>query len=56
LKNDGFQTEVMQKLNSLGAAGWELISAEGLNESSIFWKASDTVEILFLLKRKILEQ
>jgi hypothetical protein len=53
LKKDAFQTQVMEKLNELGSQGWELITAEGLNEGSIFWKVSETVDILFLLKRKI---
>jgi hypothetical protein len=44
--------EVMAKLNALGAQGWELITAEGLNEGSVFWRVSETVDLLFLLKRK----
>ncbi|MDB5232948.1 MAG: hypothetical protein JWN76_3753 [Chitinophagaceae bacterium] len=53
LKNANFQAEVMTTLNNLGAEGWELITAEGLSEGSILWKVSETVDILFLFKRKI---
>ena len=40
-------------LNKLGAEGWELITAEGLSEGSIFWRVSETVDILLLFKRRI---
>ncbi len=53
LKKEGFQTELMATLNGLGAEGWELITAEGLNEGSIFWRVSETVDILLLFKRKV---
>jgi len=52
LKKKGFQTELMATLNGHGAEGWELISAEGLSEGSIFWKLSETVEILLFFKRR----
>lgn len=53
LKKEKFQMELMEKLNTVGAEGWELITVEGLNEGSIFWRVSETVDLLFLLKRKI---
>jgi hypothetical protein len=53
LKKEGFQIELMDTLNSLGAEGWELITAEGLSEASIFWRVSETVDILLLFKRRI---
>jgi hypothetical protein len=52
LKRENFQSELMDTLNNLGGDGWELINAEGLNEGSIFWKVSETVDILFFFKRK----
>ena len=53
LKETAFQTQVMEKFNLLGAEGWELITAEGLNEGSVFWRVSETVDILFMFKRKL---
>ena len=53
LKKEGFQVELMDTLNNLGAEGWELITAEGLSEGSIFWRVSETVDILLLFKRRI---
>ncbi len=53
LKKEGFQTELMATLNGLGAEGWELITAEGLSEASIFSRVSQTVDILLLFKRRI---
>ena len=52
LKRKNFQLELMEKLNQLGDESWELISTEGLNQGSIFWKVGETVDILFLFKRK----
>jgi hypothetical protein len=52
LKREGFQAELIERLNELGNEGWELINAEGLNEASVFSRAAETVEVLFLLKRK----
>ena len=52
LNKDGFQIELMETLNNLGAEGWELITAEGLSEGSIFWRVSETTEILLLFKRR----
>jgi len=53
LKKENFQMELMEKLNALGAQGWELINAEGLNEGSVFWKVGETVDILFFFKRRL---
>ena len=53
LKKEGFQSELIATLNDLGAEGWELITAEGLSEGSIFWRVSETVDILLLFKRRI---
>ncbi len=52
LKRGSFQEELMSTLNKLGEDSWELINVEGLNESSIFWKVGETVDLLFLFKRK----
>lgn len=52
LDKEGFQIELMETLNNLGAEGWELITAEGLSEGSIFWRVSETTEILLLFKRR----
>ncbi|MGV3587593.1 MAG: DUF4177 domain-containing protein [Adhaeribacter sp.] len=52
LKRENFQSELMNTLNNLGDDGWELINAEGLNESSIFWQVGETVDILLFFKRK----
>jgi hypothetical protein len=52
LKRENFQEELMGKLNKLGDESWELISIEGLTEGSIFWQVGETVDILFLFKRK----
>jgi hypothetical protein len=52
LGSESFEQELMEKLNNLGDKGWELISIEGLTEGSLFWKVSETVDILFLFKRK----
>lgn len=48
----GFQEELMEKLNELGAEGWELITVEGMNEGSVFFPVGETVCILFVFKRK----
>ena len=53
IKQDGFQLELMGKLNELGADGWELITIEGMNEGSVFFRVSETVDVLFVFKRKI---
>jgi hypothetical protein len=52
LKRESFQEELMEKLNALGDDSWELISIEGLTEGSIFWKVGETVDVLFIFKRK----
>jgi hypothetical protein len=52
LKKENFQAELMETLNDLGENSWELISAEGLTEGSLFWKVGETVDILFFFKRK----
>jgi hypothetical protein len=52
LRRENFQAELMEKLNKLGDESWELINAEGLNEASFFWKVGETVDILFIFKRK----
>jgi hypothetical protein len=43
----------MGNLKKLGAEGWELITIEGMNEESVFFRVSETVDILFVFKRKI---
>lgn len=53
IKRDGFQLELMGKLNDLGAEGWELITIEGMNEGSVFFRVSETVDVLFVFKRKM---
>lgn len=52
LKRESFQVELIERLNELGDEGWELINAEGLNEASLFNRVAETVEVLFLMKRK----
>jgi hypothetical protein len=52
LRRETFQTELMETLNNLGEDSWELINIEGLTEGSIFWKVGETVDILFIFKRK----
>jgi len=51
LKKETFQSELLEKLNALGDEGWEIISAEGLNDSSMFWHVAETREIIFIFKR-----
>jgi hypothetical protein len=53
IKQDGFQLELMGMLNELGAEGWELITIEGMNEGSVFFRVSETVDVLFVFKRKM---
>ena len=53
IKQDGFQLELMGKLNDLGAEGCELITIEGMNEGSVFFRVSETVDVLFVFKRKM---
>jgi hypothetical protein len=53
IKRDGFQQELMEKLNELGAEGWELITIEGMNEGSVFFRVSETVDVMFVFKRRI---
>jgi len=43
----------MGNLNELGAEGWELITIEGMNEGSVIFRVNETVNILFVFKRKI---
>lgn len=52
-KKEGFQQELMEKLNKLGSEGWELITIEGMNEGSMFFPVGETVNILFVFKRKM---
>ena len=52
LKRENFQTELIETFDKLGNDSWELINVEGLNEGSIFWKVGETVDILFIFKRK----
>ncbi len=52
LGEETFQVELMNKLNELGEQGWEVVTAEGLSEGSLFWKVSETVDILLFFKRK----
>ena len=40
IKQNGFQVELMGNLNKLGAEGWELITIEGMNEGSVFFRVS----------------
>ena len=53
LKRESFQAELMETLNNFGNQGWEIISVEGINEGSVFWRVSETVDLLLFLKRKI---
>lgn len=53
LKKEAFQGELINTLNNLGAEGWELINAEGLNEGTVFLNGSETVDILLFFKRSI---
>jgi len=53
MKRSSFQAELIEKLNELGAESWELVGTEGLNEGSIFWRVGETVDILFLFKRRL---
>jgi hypothetical protein len=53
LKKVKFQEEMLSKFNELGKEGWELISAEGLSETSVFLKATETVEIIYVFKRQL---
>lgn len=52
-KKEEFQLNLMEKLDELGAERWELIAIEGMNEGSVFFRVSETVNVLFLFKRKI---
>ncbi len=53
LKKEAFQIEMLDKFNSLGAIGWELVNAEGIIDASIFWRVGQTKEVLFTFKREI---
>jgi hypothetical protein len=53
IRRENLQAELMDKLNTLGADGWELIAIEGMTEGSIFSRVSATVDVLFILKRRI---
>jgi hypothetical protein len=53
LAKENFQSELISTLNDLGSEGWEIISVEGINEGSIFWRVSETVDLLLFLKRKL---
>lgn len=52
LKSESFQSELMEKLNGLGNEGWELITIEGITENNIMWRVGETVDLLFILKRR----
>ena len=52
LKKETFQTEMVDKFNELGSEGWELVSTEGIIEGSIFWRVSQTIEIIYHFKRQ----
>ncbi|GAB2817144.1 DUF4177 domain-containing protein [Ferruginibacter profundus] len=52
MKKDSFQTEMLDRFNELGNEGWEIISAEGLNGSSMLWKVAETTELIFIFKRE----
>jgi Domain of unknown function (DUF4177) len=52
MKKDSFQTEMLDRFNELGNEGWEIISAEGLNGSSLLWKVAETTELIFIFKRE----
>ncbi|MGC4102503.1 DUF4177 domain-containing protein [Ferruginibacter sp.] len=51
MKSGNFQTEMLEKFNDYGEQGWELISTEGLNTSSLLWKVAETTELVFIFKR-----
>lgn len=53
IKKEGFQLELMEKLNELGAEGWELITIEGMTEGSVLFRVSETVDVLFVFKRRV---
>lgn len=53
MNKSSFQKELLDKLNSLGSEGWELINTEGIQESNIFFQRTYTKEILFVFKRQI---
>ncbi len=55
IKKEGFQLELMEKLNELGAKGWELITIEGMTEGSALFRISETTDVLFVFKRKVSE-
>jgi hypothetical protein len=52
LKKETFQAELITKFNELGSLGWELINAEGITEGSILWSVGETVELIFIFKRR----
>ena len=51
MKRETFQDEMQEKFNAFGEEGWEMIGAEGMNESSIFWRVAETTEVIFIFKR-----
>ncbi len=53
INKEVFQMELMNTLNNLGGEGWELIDTEGLNSGSLFWRMTETTDILFIFKRKV---
>ena len=53
MKQSAFQEELMAKLNRLGKEGWEVITIEGMTEGSYLWRVGETVEVMFILKRRI---
>ena len=52
MRLESFQPELMRTLNDLGGQGWELISAEGLNGGYLLNSTSQTMDVIFLFKRK----
>ncbi len=51
MKKESFQTEMLEKFNAYGEDGWEIISAEGMNGSSMLWHVTETTEVIFIFKK-----
>ena len=43
---------MLEKFNAYGEDGWELVSAEGMNGSSMLWQVGETTEIVFIFKKQ----
>ena len=52
MKKENFQIEMLEKFNAYGEDGWELVSAEGMNGSSLLWQVGETTEIVFIFKKQ----